>query len=161
MKDKFLLASCASHTMHRFTRALKIRKLFKKNFKNEDGDFAIHCFLMLLNDDELCWSGNHFEDISFAVYLFVGEHCDEETETAREVLQHFEDIRKKAQEFNRSKSTPPKNPLYNPLTKTIGLCYLLPLERILSFTLIRKEKVRKQETKCLETGLHFLNPVAT
>ena len=34
MKDKFLLASCASHTMHRFTRALKIKKLFKKEFKN-------------------------------------------------------------------------------------------------------------------------------
>ena len=84
MKDKFFLASCASHTMHRFTRAVRIKKIFnKKEFKNEDRDFAIHVFSMMMNCVDLEAISKIFQLLCICL---TREYCDEETETAREAL---------------------------------------------------------------------------
>ena len=83
LKDKFFLASCASHTMHRFTRSLKIKKLFKKEFNNEDRDFAIHSFSMMMNCVEL-------EAMSKIFHLLCicldSKYSNNDVEKAREAL---------------------------------------------------------------------------
>ena len=44
--NKLWLASCTSHTMHRFVRALKV----KVSFAHKDArELAVFCFLLLLN----------------------------------------------------------------------------------------------------------------
>ena len=47
---KSFLASCCSHTMHRFTRALKRQVKF---FDKEHRTFAVLCFSLLLNSTDL------------------------------------------------------------------------------------------------------------
>jgi hypothetical protein len=84
LKDKFLLASCCSRTIQRFTRALRIKKIFKQNqFNNEDRNFAIHCFSMMMNCSNIQSISNIFRLLCIC---FTREYYDEEVITARDTL---------------------------------------------------------------------------
>jgi hypothetical protein len=75
--NKSYLASCCSHTMHRFTRALKRQvKFIDKN--NET--FAVLCFSLLLNSLDLASSKDIFRLICI---VFKSDNYSEEVEKAK------------------------------------------------------------------------------
>ena len=51
-QDKTLIVSCASHCMHRFSRALKSKNIFK-NASTDLKYFAISCFALMMNFTDL------------------------------------------------------------------------------------------------------------
>ena len=58
--SKVLLASCLSHTMHRFTRSLNKKKIFKADEK-EYREFGVFCFSLMANCTTLEAIGNIFK----------------------------------------------------------------------------------------------------
>ena len=76
-KKKSFLASCCSHTMHRFTRGLKMQVKFEEN---EHKTFAVLCFSLLLNSTDLESSKEIFKLICI---VFKTETYSEEVEKAK------------------------------------------------------------------------------
>lgn len=80
---KSWLASCASHTMHRFTVQIKKKVNFIDDyFKN----FAIFCFSLLLNCTTLNASTIIFQHM---VQTFCQEYTDEEVINSIDILKTF------------------------------------------------------------------------
>ena len=76
-KTKSFLASCCSHTMHRFTRGLKRQVKFEDN---EHKTFAVLCFSLLLNSTDLESSEDIFKLICM---VSKSENYSQEVEKAK------------------------------------------------------------------------------
>ena len=76
-KTKSFLASCCSHTMHRFTRGLKRQVKFSDN---EHKIFGVLCFSLLLNITDLESSKDIFKLICI---VFKSESYSKEVEKAK------------------------------------------------------------------------------
>ena len=76
------LASCASHTMNRFTKALKVKINFGKN--TDHRRFAIFCFSLLLNCTTLHQASSLFKQI---LIIFCSEFETEEFQNALEAIE--------------------------------------------------------------------------
>ena len=81
--NRLWLASCASHTMHRFCLALKKGVRFSDK---EHRHFACHCFSLLLNCHVLETASNLFNIICI---LFTYRTNNKQSDHARQVLQEM------------------------------------------------------------------------
>ena len=80
---KLWLASCTSHTMHRFVKALRVKVNIEEK---EHREFAVNCFALLLNCTLLEVSSALF---SFICFCFNSPKDDMQCENARRKLQEM------------------------------------------------------------------------
>jgi hypothetical protein len=81
LPNKVLLASCASHTMKIFTRALRNKRLFQDS---DTRNFSIHCFSLMLDCTNLETISNIFKLICIC---FTSKNNDYECDKARKSLE--------------------------------------------------------------------------
>ena len=81
--DFCLLASCALHTMHRVTLAIKVKNLFTKD-QHEARSFGIHCFSMMLNCQTL---GDISAMFKLTCICFMKTEIGDKLTRARRTLQ--------------------------------------------------------------------------
>ena len=85
---KSFLSSCSGHTMHRFTRALKKKRVVF--FDLECKTFSVCCFSLLLNSVDLKSSKDIFE---LMCIVFLSEWEEEDVMRTRQALQALIELR--------------------------------------------------------------------
>ena len=87
-ENKMFLASCASHTMHRFVLGLKKKKIFSES---DSRNFAVYCFSLMINCINLDQISKMFELICIC---FLNQCNSLDCQRAREGLQKLIDERR-------------------------------------------------------------------
>ena len=78
------IASCASHTMHRFVRSFKKNEIFNAKEEKEQQRFVIYCFLLLLNSKDLDQILLVFEHMCYA---FLSEYESKDCVNSTKILK--------------------------------------------------------------------------
>jgi hypothetical protein len=82
------IASCASHTMHRFVRSLKKKKIFNAREEKEQQRFVIYCSSLLLNSKDLDQILLVFEHLCYAFFSeYESNDCVNSTQILKSLIK--------------------------------------------------------------------------